>query len=736
MIYQILTAISALISLLLIIDALYMKHSKNTVIFALLILQFSIFTSDSFMELAVKDNTAKILWKNISQACFWLAMPTILLLMIIYLGKENILKTINLVLIYLFPVSGILFRWTDRCRYLIVEDVYVKKGQLAVIFNSFALSPMLSELTMILFSIVLLLTYYKNFNLLNKKPHFVMVTGVLIPVLTSIIKITKPDLYITKPLVAVTFILTGMLLLFWIIFRYQSAAAMPLARTRILDYIQEGIITADSSGIIIDKNSAADRFIADTFGETAKLSGENLEHVLMNNWPRWYLSCKNMQEDEFEIHTLKWGKRRYYYVKVYPVYKKNLKKLGTVSVLTDITGRKIREGKPVAVPASGREELEELTEEISRQKKQMETIINTISDMAYLLISDRDGNFIYYSNNVKENFSNNQYNLKDFMHTAYHNGMFYYQDGRKIDLEDMPVLKVLQGEKVINFHFIMKKTDKENHLLFNGTPIYDKRGSLIYGVYFVQDITENIMHRNLITVTEHLTAMNALKDKLFTVFMHDIRNPIATMVSMIDMMEQDKEWHNEDYREILDEVKKQVNYTYDIIENLLEWLNSQRNGLVFKPSFWNLTKIVQETLSIYQIGAGVKGIRISCNIDENIQVYTDRKMLELVLRNLLSNAVKFTRQGGNITIEAYVTDRESIIAVKDTGIGMDSDKVQKLFQEGYASSTLGTAGEKGIGLGLLICKEFITKGGGKIWAESTPGKGSTFYISLLTANKN
>ncbi len=491
MIFQILTAISAFTSLLLAIYAFNMEHSKKTVIFAALMLQISVFTSGSFMELMEKENTAKVFWRNISQIGFLLAIPTLLLLVIVHIGKENVLEPINVVLIYLFPVTGIVLRWTGRY------------------------GP-----------------------------------------------------------ITITFTLTGVIL-FWSIFRHRLFSIVPIARDNIMDCVQEGIITVDQSGIIVDKNSAADRFITDTAGAGYGIALQKLEDFLPE-WPRWYLSCKNMQEDEFEINTLKWGENRYYYVKVYPLHKYNYKKRGTVSILIDITERKIRE--------------------------------------------------------------------------------------------------------------------------------------------------------------EHLAAMNQLKDKLFTVFTHDVRNPVATMVSLMELVA-DEEDCNEEWKEILSEVKKQINYTYNIIESLLDWLNSQREGLIFRPYLWNLAAILEETIAMYLISAGVKGIQINCTTDKNIKVFADKEMLKLVLRNLLSNAVKFTNQGGKIIIEAYETGNETIIAVKDTGIGMDNKKVQTLFHESFASSALGTAGEKGIGLGLLICKEFIIKNGGKIWAESIPGKGSNFFVALRAINK-
>lgn len=733
MIFQILTAISALICLLLTIYAFNMKHSKNTVIFAMLMLQITIFTSSNFIEIISKDNNIKLVCRNISQVCFLLAIPSLLILIIVYIGKDNILRPINVILICVFPFIGIVLKLTNRYSHLMKEDICIKSGWVVVISTPFALFIKLLELTYILLSIVLLLSFYKKINIKYRKQSIAMAAGILIPLIASILKILRPGSRLNIPIISISFTITG-IILFWCIFKYQPFSIIPIARDKIIDCLQEGILTVDNNGIIIDKNSAIDRFIEDSFDKTINPLGKGLEDLLAV-WPRWYSACKNMQADEFEIDNRKSGTKKYYHVKVYPIIKNSLKKMGTVSILIDITEQKNREKKLINTSELNEELLKNLTGELGRQKKQLEAVINTVSDLAYLAISDKNAKFLYYSRSSEDVFTNHIDNDESKILSHGEKGIYFYQDGRVIEDSDLPVPRVLKGEKVVNFHFIMKNNGKENHLLFNGTPIYDKNGNITHGVYFIMDITDHIRHENLISITKHLADMNALKDKLFTVFTHDIRNPMATMVSLVDLLQQDNDFYSAECREILTEVKKQVNYTYSIIENLLEWLNSQRDGLVFSPARWNLAALIEETVSLYLVSAGVKGIQISCKLDKQLVIYTDKEMLELVLRNLLSNAIKFTRKGGSITIEAFETDRDLTIAVKDTGIGMDAEKVKNLFHEGYTCSTLGTAGEKGIGLGLLICKEFILKGGGKIWAESMPGKGSTFYISLLTARK-
>ncbi|HYF74995.1 MAG TPA: HAMP domain-containing sensor histidine kinase, partial [Candidatus Nitrosocosmicus sp.] len=168
----------------------------------------------------------------------------------------------------------------------------------------------------------------------------------------------------------------------------------------------------------------------------------------------------------------------------------------------------------------------------------------------------------------------------------------------------------------------------------------------------------------------------------------------------------------------------------NLVLSMLEWLRSNKDGFSYNPLIWELSKVTQEAICIIQTKAAAKGIRLINGIEEGIVIFADRVMIGLVLRNLLYNAVKFTGSGGFISIKAQQAEQKVIVAVQDSGTGIDPNKAKRLFNENHIYSTMGTAGEKGTGLGLLICKDFVRFNGGEIWVESVPGKGSTFYFSL------
>ena len=169
---------------------------------------------------------------------------------------------------------------------------------------------------------------------------------------------------------------------------------------------------------------------------------------------------------------------------------------------------------------------------------------------------------------------------------------------------------------------------------------------------------------------------------------------------------------------------------YKLLENLLEWARTQTGSIDFKPQQLSLKDIVAEAVAICDQQAKEKNISISDNIPGELPIYADRNMLCTIIRNLISNAIKFTHKGGSIYLACICNDINTTISVADTGIGMDEKTKNKLFKINEKISILGTEQERGTGLGLLLCKEFVEKHGGSIWIESEVNKGSNFKFTL------
>jgi signal transduction histidine kinase len=241
---------------------------------------------------------------------------------------------------------------------------------------------------------------------------------------------------------------------------------------------------------------------------------------------------------------------------------------------------------------------------------------------------------------------------------------------------------------------------------------------------------ENINDKLRVSESNLLT-INATKDKFFSIIAHDLKNPFNALLSFSEMLRENlKAFKQDEIRAYVDIIQKATNNLYRLLDNLLQWSSTQTGKLEFHPENFDLNQITDNIIQIMSIHADKKGIKLANLLPKNIQAYGDKNLISTVIRNLISNAVKFTHENGEIKIEGTVREKDIEIAVTDNGIGINQVDLDKLFRLDYNVSTIGTSEEKGTGLGLILCKEFVEKNGGTIRAESEPGKGSSFMFTI------
>ena len=238
-----------------------------------------------------------------------------------------------------------------------------------------------------------------------------------------------------------------------------------------------------------------------------------------------------------------------------------------------------------------------------------------------------------------------------------------------------------------------------------------------------------------------LQKLNATKDKFFSIIAHDLRGPFSGFLGLTEIMVEGlSDMTMDEIQEIAEGMKNSATNLSRLLENLLQWAQVQRGLIPFNPKSVALLTIVNESLEILYEAAINKSIDINCDISDNIKVFADSVLVQSIIRNLVSNAIKFTNKGGKISISAKVADDNSVeIAIRDTGIGMSNTILENLFRIDVQTGRKGTQGEPTTGLGLMLCKEFVEKHGGKLWVESDPeGKsgviGSTFYFNIPNNN--
>ena len=243
--------------------------------------------------------------------------------------------------------------------------------------------------------------------------------------------------------------------------------------------------------------------------------------------------------------------------------------------------------------------------------------------------------------------------------------------------------------------------------------------------------------RELHEQSTRLQKINAEKDKLFSIISHDLRGPFNGFLGLTNVLtEKLADLTKEETLKIAESMQNTATNLYRLIGNLLEWSQSQRGLIKFVPVPFLLIPFIVENMIQVLDSANNKSIGIKYEIPANLEVFADGHMLASILRNLASNAVKFTHSGGIVTISAKSEPDNSVeIIISDTGIGMSSNMIEDLFRLDVQSNRLGTQGEPSTGLGLILCKDYIDKHGGKLYVESEEGKGSTFYVTLPGADK-
>ncbi len=233
------------------------------------------------------------------------------------------------------------------------------------------------------------------------------------------------------------------------------------------------------------------------------------------------------------------------------------------------------------------------------------------------------------------------------------------------------------------------------------------------------------------TKAADLERINSTKNKLFTIVSHDLRAPLATVRSYLEILSH-LDPSKENWQEIQSDLIEMTQNTDNMLSNILMWSASQMEGISINKKPIILADTLIPVIRVFQSIANAKQIALKFEIDPALKVLADENMLQLVIRNILSNAIKFTNNGGDIHLKVESDYPNYVIKISDNGIGM-SDQIKDSIFSLKAESSFGTKNEKGVGLGLNLSKEFTDMQGGRIWFDSTSGKGSTFYISMPIA---
>jgi signal transduction histidine kinase len=272
--------------------------------------------------------------------------------------------------------------------------------------------------------------------------------------------------------------------------------------------------------------------------------------------------------------------------------------------------------------------------------------------------------------------------------------------------------------------------EDKNVMLERKTAELNKTNSLLEErQQYIQQQAEELASSN-----NQLKTANATKDTFFSIIAHDLRNPFNNILGFTELLSNnDPTIDDEKIKKITSQLYKSASNTYNLLENLLEWSKTQSNKITFEPQLVDLREICLEVIENMSLNS--KNINIVFSDPEKIEVFADINMIKTILRNLISNAIKFSFENSIVNLSIEKNDRFATVTVSDKGVGIEKKNLSKLFDLTQKYSTQGTASEKGTGLGLIICKEFIVKHNGEIWVASDTdshrgGKGTTIKFSI------
>ena len=263
--------------------------------------------------------------------------------------------------------------------------------------------------------------------------------------------------------------------------------------------------------------------------------------------------------------------------------------------------------------------------------------------------------------------------------------------------------------------------------------IYLKRNNRLEYTRELEEKNKRIEIQNeaILEQTKHLEDINKVKDKLFSIVSHDLKDSLTSIKGFIDLLK-DGSLTQEEFKTLIPELSENANNASLLLFNLLNWSKSQMQSLEPSPSLFDLQEVFEDKINLLEQKLEKKGIILR---DKSLRdfVYADKSMVEIIIQNLLTNAIKFSKEGDTITIANHISNGRSVISISDTGVGISKENQQKLFKN-TSFTTIGTKNEKGTGLGLTICKELVELNLGKIWVESDLNVGTTFYVELPKSN--
>ncbi|MFA6276064.1 MAG: histidine kinase N-terminal 7TM domain-containing protein [Pedobacter sp.] len=335
------------------------------------------------------------------------------------------------------------------------------------------------------------------------------------------------------------------------------------------------------------------------------------------------------------------------------------------------------------------------------------------------LLLDQQNRVIDYNESIKKYIKTNGKKLIGLpIEQVFPNQPEFFKRIKDHEQGKVELILIINGEKLY----------LETEILF----LNDNKLNNDFAIIKLQDLT-SIKNDTIRTKEQakELEKLNQLKDRIFSIIAHDLRGPLVNLSEVLKMIA-NNQITSEEFKSISPTLSKDIIYTTDLLENILHWSRSQLKGFGIKQEFFNLRNLIINEINYHLPGATLKKIKIIHDVFPGEMVYGDILMVQIVMRNIINNAIKFCYEDCEIHITAaYQKNGMMLVCIKDNGIGISKNILNKLFKDENIT-TRGTSNEKGTGLGLMVCKDFMNRNGGNITVETEEGKGSKFCISIPT----
>ncbi len=312
--------------------------------------------------------------------------------------------------------------------------------------------------------------------------------------------------------------------------------------------------------------------------------------------------------------------------------------------------------------------------------------------------------------------------------------VIFTEEDKKEEIPQGEIDKALKEGRAVDNRWHIRKDESIFYAYGLVFPLMGIDGQMLGYVKILRDLTEQKKADDAIKkYVKELEELNMHKESVLAILSHDLRSPLCSIIGIVQYLKDDFEkMKPEELKQAFELLYKSSIEELNMLDYLVEWARIKYASEIFSPTKVELIEYVKKVFDILNQTAHVNAINLHHEIRENESVFADGKMLLSILQNIVSNAIKHTKPGGKISITAKRKEDKLIVEVKDSGIGMSKEIVEKLFVPQMSSLSKARAENKGAGIGLLLVKGLLERNGGEIWVESIEGKGSSFYFTLPT----